>query len=183
MKNLKLFCLLSGLLFSALVMNGCGDDDEDPLGGAKTPSEIQWAQHTYQIHCSGESFGEAKWEGLYASIYEKWTFKGSNKDHRIFFSHYRWFPADYGPTFWTSKLDNGDWYYEGRYDSHEYTTKIVDNNRTEITFDMQGRTWHGIITDGDIVLSTPNGEASMTLKLLPAKAYDGSYDEILKEIL
>ena len=183
MKNLKLFCLLSGLLFSALVMNGCGDDDEDPLGGAKTPSDIQWAQHTYQIHCSGESFGEAKWEGLYASIYEKWTFKGSNKDHRIFFSHYRWFPADYGPTFWTSKLDNGDWYYEGRYDSHEYTTKIVDNNRTEITFDMQGRTWHGIITDGDIELSTPNGEASMTLKRLPAKAYDGSYDEILKDIL
>jgi hypothetical protein len=56
-------------------------------------------------------------------------------------------------------------------------------HRTEITFDMQGRTWHGVITDGDIVLSTPNGEASMTLKLLPAKAYDGSYDEILKEIL
>ena len=143
MKHLKLFGLLSGLLFSALVMSSCGDDEEDPLGGARKPSDIQWAQHSYQIHCSGESWTEIKWEGYYASIYDKWTFnKGSKKDHRIFFSHYRWFPADYGPTYWTEKLDNGD-----------------------------------------IILSTPNGEATVTLKRLTVEPYDGSYDETLKDIL
>ena len=143
MKHLKLFGLLSGLLFSALVMSSCGDDEEDPLGGARKPSDIQWAQHSYQIHCSGESWTEIKWEGYYASIYDKWTFnKGSKKDHRIFFSHYRWFPADYGPTYWTEKLDNGD-----------------------------------------VILSTPNGEATVTLKRLTVEPYDGSYDETLKDIL
>ena len=184
MKYLKFFGLLFGLLFSALATSSCGNDEEELLGGAKSPSDITWAQHEYQISCSGESWGEAKWNGYYASIYETWTFsKGSKKDHTIFFSHYRWFPADYGPTFWTGQLDNGDWYYEGRYDSHEYTEKTLENSKKEITFDMQGRTWQGIITNGNIVLSTPNGEASMTLKRLSEKTYDGSYDEILKKIL
>lgn len=184
MKHLKLFGLLSGLLFSALVMSSCGDDEEDPLGGARKPSDIQWAQHSYQIHCSGESWTEIKWEGYYASIYDKWTFnKGSKKDHRIFFSHYRWFPADYGPTYWTEKLDNGDWYYEGRYSSHEYESKTLGNDSTLITFEMQGRTWHGVITNGDIILSTPNGEATVTLKRLTVEPYDGTYDETLKDIL
>jgi hypothetical protein len=48
---------------------------------------------------------------------------------------------------------------------------------------MQGRTWHGVITNGDIILSTPNGEASVTLKRLTVEPYDGSYDETLKDIL
>lgn len=184
MNNLKLFSLLLGLLFSVLVMSSCGDDEENPLGGIKNPSDIQWAQHDYQVKCSGESWNESKWEGYYASIYEQWTFnKGSKKDHRIFFSHYRWFPADYGPTFWTEKLDNGDWYYEGRYSSHEYSVKTLENGNKEITFDMQGRTWHGVITNGDIILSTPNNEAFVTLKRLSVEPYDRSYDEILKNIL
>jgi hypothetical protein len=184
MKNFKTISFMACLLLGMFVTAGCGNDDDDPMSGAKTSSDIEWAQHQYQVKCSGESWGEIKWDGLYASIYEQWTFNKGKKDGpHIFFSHYRWFPANYGPTYWTEKLDNGDWYYENRYSSHDYETKTLDGDKVEMTFEMQGRTWKGIMTDGNITLTTPDGAASVTLTRLPAKAYDGSYDDVLKEIL
>lgn len=187
MKTLKFYSLLTTFLFGALLITSCGDDDEDdPMKGAKSPDAIEWAQHQYQVTTAGITWGEGKWNDLYASIYQKWEFsKGNKKDKTplIFFSHYRWFPKNYGPTYWTEKLENGNWYFDGRYDSHSIETKTLENGNVEMTFSMQGRTWKGILTDGNIVLTSTDGEATITLNLLPITPYDGSYNDILEQIL
>lgn len=178
----KFFSLLAGLFLAMFVMTGCGDDD--PLGDPQSPSDIEWTQHEYQVTTSGASMGEIKWNGYYASIFETWSYRGdqSSKGPRIVMSHYRWFPEKFGPTWWTEKLDNGDWYYDGRYDSHTYETTLSEG-KTVIQFDMQGRTWKGILADGDIELKSTDGTATIGLKRLPVLPYDGSYDDILKKIL
>ena len=185
MKVLKIFGLMATILFGAVVWTSCGDDDDDPLGNPKSPADIEWAQHEYQIKTSGNTWSESKWDGYYASFFKKWNFRG-DKDQkdgpRFFLSHYRWYPAKYGPTYWTKKLDNGDWYYAGRYSSHSYELETLSDGRQKVTFDMQGQTWSGILTDSTVFLTTVNG-SEITLTPLPAKAYDGSYDEILKTIL
>jgi len=184
MKGIKVLSLLTGLFLGSLILVACGDDDDDPLGNPKSPADIEWTQHQYQIKTSGNTWTESKWDGYYASFIQKWNYKGDKdqKGPRFFLSHYRWFPANYGPTYWTEKLDNGDWYYSGRYSSHTYELKTLADGKEEVTFDMQGQTWKGIMTDSTIFLSTVNG-SEITLTPLPAKAYDGSYDEILKMIL
>lgn len=183
MNGLKIFNLCAGLLLGMFVLTACGDDD-DPLGDPQSPSDIEWTQHEYQVTTDGASMGEIKWNGYYASIFETWNYRGdkASKGSRFFMSHYRWFPEKYGPTWWTEKLDNGDWYYDGRYDSHTYET-TVSEGETVIRFDMQGRTWEGILTEGDIELTTTDGSASLLLKRLPVLPYDGSYEDILKKIL
>ena len=180
---MKFWGLIAGLLFGSLFLAGCGDDEDDPLSGGLKPKDIVWAQHQYQVSTSGESWGESKWNEYFASIYNKWEFSKGGKGEKvplIFFSHYRWFPENYGPTYWTEKMDGGDWYYEWRYSSHSFDTKTIDGGKVEMTFDMQGRTWTGILSDGDIMLKTPDGKASVTLTRLPDMPYNGSYDDILK---
>lgn len=182
MNGLKIFNLCASLLLGMFVLTACGDDD--PLGDPQSPSDIEWTQHEYQVTVSGAPMGEIKWNGYYASIFETWNYRGDKayKGPRIVMSHYRWFPEKFGPTWWTEKLDNGDWYYDGRYDSHAYETTVSDG-KTVMRFDMQGRTWEGILTEGDIELKSTDGTATIGLKRLPVLPYDGSYDDILKKIL
>ena len=183
MKKFQFFYLLASCLFGALVLTACSKDD-DPLNGAKSAADIEWEQHEYQVFTSGISMSEIKWNGFYASIFEVWPsqYKSQKEGARFFLSHYRWFPAQYGPTFWTEKLDNGDWYYEGRYGSHQFELNTLKNGEVEMTVEWQGQTWKGVLTDGDVELTTEAGSI-VTLKRVPPKAYDGSYDDILETIL
>ncbi len=184
------------MLLLAIVPCGCEQLLSDQNNNIRNleVKDIEWVQHQYTIVIPGTAFNNAMpeglkhWNGYYTSFIETWpeSFKGK-KEPSCVCSHRRWYPGDYGYMFWDdfgkdTVRPEGSWYEYGK-DSHPFTKEVLSSGKTQVTFDMYGRTWTGILEDNPILLSSDHDDFTMEFHKLLETPYDGSLDELLQEII
>ena len=180
MKRLLFIALPLILLSSCDAESGLNDNfwDEAPL---------QMEQHQFQIETEMFAGIYWHWNNAYASFVEDWAkYKSEKKEPELVFSNRRWFPADYGPRFW-SDFDLDDKVYPGTppvsyydCDSHPYVKTDLGDGSYRIEVDFLGYEWSGILRPVEDCILVANDYDEFRLRLLPADAvYDHSLDDLL----
>ncbi len=148
---------------------------------------LQMEQHQFRIETEILAGLYWHWNNAYASFVEDWTkYNNEKKAPELVFSNRRWYPAEYGPRFWSDfDLDNKQYpgmapvsYYDC--DSHPYIKTDLGDGSYKIEVDFLGYRWSGILRPGEDCILKADYSDEFRLRLLPADAvYDHSLDDLL----
>ena len=177
------------ILWTALALMVISACEKDPTLNDKFWEEapLEMEQHQFQIETEILAGLYWHWNNAYASFVEDWTpYNGEKKEPELVFSNRRWFPADYGPRFWSDfDLDNkmvpgtpAVSYYDC--DSHPYEKTDLGDGSYRIDVGFLGYEWSGILRPGEDCILRAGDYDEFRLRLLPADAvYDHSLDDLL----
>lgn len=149
---------------------------------------LRMEQHQFQIETQIMAGVYWYWNNAYASFVEDWSqYKSKKKEAELVFSNRRWFPADYGPRFW-SEYDLDNKVYPGTapiarydFDGHPYVKTDLGDGSYRIEVGFLGYEWSGILRPGEDCILTAEDSEEFRLRLLPVNAaYDHSLDDLLK---
>jgi len=149
---------------------------------------LEMEQHQFQIETRILAGIYWYWNNAYATFVEDWSIYNSKKtEPELVFSNRRWFPANYGPRFWSDfDLDNkmapgapATAYYDC--DSHPYVKTDLGDGSYRIEVGFLGYEWSGIFRPGEDCILKAGDDDEFCLRLLPADAvYDHSLDDLLQ---
>lgn len=174
---MKKFLILSFLL---LTLTGCDWFGMSNGVKEKLPDNYTMSMHQYQVKVVEDHllpYGMLQWHGYFASFYDAYTdpVTGTKTPPLLAFSHFMWYPREYGPDFWN---DCGVDYI----DNYTFDTFVYSEENGIITvYNLYGRDWHGNAGDTDITLTSDLG--TIELNRLKEIAYDGSLDNLINSLV
>ncbi len=175
------------IALAAMFLSAC-QQDNGVNGAFWEEAPLRMEQHQFRIETEILAGLYWHWNNAYATFVEDWSKYNSKKtEPELVFSNRRWFPADYGPRFWSDfDLDNKDYpgtpavsYYD--FDGHPYVKTDLGDGSYRIEVDFLGYEWSGILRPGEDCILTADDYDEFRLRLLPVNAaYDHSLDDLLK---